>query len=78
MVMAREDRKSAGGYWVLLALVPVLYTLSVGPVVSGCERLGLSPYTVFHTVYAPFAWLTDHTSLGGVIGWYVCLWGATW
>lgn len=64
---------------VLLALLPVLYVLSTGPVVMMDRRLNTPPLgipsTGVLTFYQPLSWVCDEApSLGFVIERYVRLW----
>jgi hypothetical protein len=57
-----------------LAALPMLYVLSIGPVVMIADKAGLSPRP-FRKFYAPVIWLHDHTVLKQPIEWYAELWG---
>lgn len=64
---------------VLLALLPVLYVLSTGPVVMMDRRLNTNPLglpsTGVLTFYQPLIWLGDHAPpVNFMIGNYVKLW----
>ena len=56
--------------WVILA-APLLYILSIGPVL----RFGGKTLLPFDVIYAPVIWLHDHTPLEKPLEWYVELWG---
>jgi hypothetical protein len=72
---SEEKKRSRGLMWVvwLMALVPPLYLLSMGPVLLLWRRMGWHAEP-FMTAYAPAYWLHDHTPLQGLIGWYMRLW----
>jgi hypothetical protein len=55
---------------VMLVLLPVLYVLSVGPMVALTER-GLVSEGVFGTIYLPLIWLVDNCQPAEVfLNWY--------
>jgi hypothetical protein len=63
------------GVWVALLLVPILYTLSIGPAHYFIRRTdkGVRPYV---RAYTPVIWLHDHTSLEKPLERYLQWWGA--
>jgi hypothetical protein len=75
--MSSEEReRSRGLMWVvwLIALMPLAYVLSVGPVVATCDWAGWD-FEGLDTFYAPLDWLCLHTPLKGPLKWYVRVWG---
>lgn len=59
---------------VMLALLPVLYVLSVGPVAMMFPQ---EPPDWAKVVYAPLIWLAETSDVAAkVLEWYVRLWGA--
>jgi hypothetical protein len=56
-----------------LALVPALYTLSVGPAFYFVERTG-NGVDAMRTVYAPLLWLRNNTPLRTPLDWYFEMW----
>jgi hypothetical protein len=75
-----RDRSDLTGFWPLAALLaillvlPVVYVLSIGPVVALATAAGIDP-TGLKVIYAPVIWLHDHTALKEPLEWYVGLWG---
>ena len=76
MTTAAEPKSSIGGFWWLAAL-PLLYVLSIGPVLKVVQSSGPNPAkrSVLRQVYAPVVWLHDHTFLEKPIEAYCGLWG---
>jgi hypothetical protein len=75
--MSSEEKERSGSLvWVIgvLALAPLLYVLSIGPVVMLCERAGVNGGAV-RMVYAPVIWLHNNTPLQKPLEWYAGLWG---
>jgi hypothetical protein len=72
---SEEKGKSRGLYWVFgaLALVPILYVLSAGPISAICLQAGISPEAL-EGIYAPVIWLCEHTPLEGPLKRYLRLW----
>ena len=61
--------------WVsLLALVPLLYVLSMGPAVAVAGK-NQSNEAAIRAVYAPVIWLHHHTALAKPLEMYAKLWG---
>lgn len=58
----------------LLLLLPVLYVLSMGPVVMMVEKTGVGREQV-ELVYMPVIWLHDNTPLEKPLEMYGELWG---
>lgn len=58
----------------VVLLAPVLYVLSMGPVVALVER-GSLPHEPIEFFYAPVIWLHNHTALEKPLEWYGALWG---
>lgn len=57
-------------------LLPLLYVLSIGPVVAIAERTkSTESLKLLKAVYAPVIWLHDHTILKKPLEAYVELWG---
>jgi hypothetical protein len=73
---SEEKEKSRGLYWTLavLALLPLLYVLSIGPVVAVWHRAGGNMDAVW-AVYFPIILLHDQTPLRKPLEWYMRLWG---
>lgn len=71
-----EGRSTAEAIYIPLALVllPVLYVVSIGPVIAFVEWKGL-PYEPFETFYMPVIWLYEHTPLKTPLTWWAKLWG---
>lgn len=59
---------------LVMALVPLCYVLSLGPVAKAIDLLGVSrePAKAF---YAPVIWLHDHTPLRRPLELYLSAWG---
>ena len=78
MTTAAEPKSSTSGFrWLALAALPLLYVLSIGPVLKVVQRSGNTPAkrNALRQVYAPVIWLHDHTFLEKPIEAYVGLWG---
>jgi hypothetical protein len=75
--MNNENESSSGRLmWVLgMALIPVLYFLSVGPVLLLFKNSPHPPDKVLKTIYYPLILLHDHTFLKKPIEAYCDLWG---
>ncbi len=69
-----RDRDGTPAWATLLAALPVLYVLSLGPVILLAKKSGL-PQASLRAFYAPLIWLHDHTLLKQPLEWYVGLWG---
>lgn len=70
------DRNSGGKYGELilaLIIVPIVYVLSIGPVVALTEKTRLGPY--LETIYLPVILLHEHTFLEKPLEAYSELWG---
>lgn len=59
-----------------LAMVPVLYVLSVGPVAAINQKTGFLPREYFMGFYAPLSWSYRNTPMKAPLDWYLGLWGA--
>ncbi len=59
---------------LMLFLAPVLYVLSIGPVVALVQQTGQS-HDAVEAIYAPVIWLHDHTPLKEPLERYGKLWG---
>jgi hypothetical protein len=70
----RPNPSAAVGLFALLLAVPILYVLSMGPVVAISEKTGRGGEAV-KTFYAPIIWLHNHTILAKPLEWYAALWG---
>jgi hypothetical protein len=72
-----DETRSRRSYWfwlaVALMVAPVLYILSVGPVVYVIERTGTGDDAA-RVVYAPLEWLAANTPLRGPLVSYIDLW----
>ena len=53
--------------------VPVIYVLSLGPIVALYDKTGWDTRTV-EKVYAPVVWLHDHTILQKPLEHYIGFW----
>jgi len=60
-----------------LALLVVLYVLSIGPAIWFAQTVGPGPSTMnaLEVVYSPLRWAYDNTPLHGPLEWYVEIWG---
>ncbi len=70
----RERSSSVASLLGALVLLPLLYTLSIGPVAFVCEKLGV-PKEPMRAFYRPVVWLHDHTPLKRPLEWYLSLFG---
>ena len=59
---------------MFLVALPVLYVLSIGPVVAIASKTKTWP-GLSQQFYAPVIWLHDHTLLRRPLEIYVALWG---
>ena len=73
---SEEKERSRGLMWVvwLVALLPLAYVLSSGPVFLACEWAGLDLDGV-DLFYYPLDWLHANTPLEKPLDWYLQLWG---
>jgi hypothetical protein len=73
--MADETHRGSAFRWAAFAavLLPVFYTLSVGPAVYFVERTRTGDDAV-RTVYLPLIWLHDNTPFGKALEWYTEPW----
>lgn len=71
-----SDRRASGLEVVVIAVLalPVLYVLSVGPVVKVAQWLDLDGDRL-KTAYAPLIYLHDHTPMKKPLEWYIGVWG---
>jgi hypothetical protein len=70
------SKGSSGWFPVSAMLLPLLYVLSIGPVVAIAERTkSTESLKLLKAVYAPVIWLHDHTILKKPLEAYVELWG---
>jgi hypothetical protein len=60
--------------WVLVCL-PLLYVLSMGPVVAVTKNKPVTSLNVIKRFYAPVIWLHDHTFMKKPLEVYTGLWG---
>jgi hypothetical protein len=75
--MAASQTRGSGTAPLLLAiliLVPILYVLSIGPVVAVVEKTGTGREAVV-IFYAPVIWLHDNTPLEKPLEKYAEFWG---
>ncbi len=76
--MDRNERPQRATLGVVLAifvlLSPILYVLSMGPVVAISEQTGTGREAM-EIVYYPVIWLHDNTPLEKPLEWYGALWG---
>lgn len=72
----RTPDKNAAGILAIVVVLPIIYLLSVGPVVYALEKFHVpkSYATYVQTLYAPILWLHDHTSLKKLVENYVKWW----
>jgi hypothetical protein len=70
-----EEGSGRGGLtWVwVLVFVPVLYVLSIGPVIAITQNK--PAYSFVRNFYAPVIWLHNNTVLKGPLEMYAKLWG---
>jgi hypothetical protein len=61
-----------GMAWFFVA-TPLLYVLSIGPVLAFGDKT-LLRLEVVEVIYAPVIWLHDHTPLKKPLEWYVDWW----
>jgi hypothetical protein len=78
----RSQHQSSGALWTLWILsVPLVYVLSVGPVVrltmDNSHARGVPEWV--DALYRPLGWIHEHTPLEKPLEWYMELWlkGAT-
>lgn len=72
-----EESASSGlfGVWLFVALMPICYILSIGPVGGiAKKRVGASWVDAARKFYYPVTWLHDHTFLEKPIEVYFRLW----
>ncbi len=70
-----QDQKGNSVEVVLVCvLLPVLYVLSIGPVVWLVKKLNW-PDELFERFYQPVVWLHDNTALKVPLEWYSNLFG---
>ena len=75
----QEDEQGAGRggltwVWVLVCL-PVLYVLSIGPVVAVTKNKTVPSTNAIKRFYAPVIWLHNHTFMKEPLEVYAGLWG---
>ena len=71
----RESGRGGGPIWIMLvAALPILYVLSIGPVGALTKNNANSRLTV-RAVYYPVMLLHDHTPLKKPLEAYARLWG---
>lgn len=59
---------------MITVMLPVLYVLSLGPVIMMIERGGMST-EFWQWFYAPLEWLCEHVDfIRTFVEWYVSLW----
>ena len=63
-----------GSIFGFLMWAPVLYLLSIGPIVRLVED-GYLPRDPVAAAYAPVSWLHENTPLAKPLEWYAALWG---
>ncbi len=69
---SKSDHRAA---IALVAMLPLLYVLSIGPV-DALVRRGVIPATqTLSDFYHPIHWLHDHETFRGPIDQYLKLWG---
>lgn len=73
-----EPKSSSSGGWLWLALLPVLYVLSLGPVVKVCLLYGINTGGkvggAIDLFYSPLKWLRDNTFLREPLDAYINFW----
>ena len=67
-------KPNQGGIMAALLLLPVLYVLSFGPVVTIAVKYRVRDSTL-RWIYFPVFWLHDHTILKKPLEGYAGLWG---
>ena len=75
--MSPESKRTGSGAAVALLiaiLLPILYVLSIGPVVALVEKTGVGDEAA-RVFYAPVIWLHDNTPLEKPLEAYAELWG---
>jgi hypothetical protein len=76
---ARRKSISAAHIAGIIAVLCLLYVLSIGPVMGMMLWAGATPdgpaIVCFCAAYAPILYLDDHTPLQGAIGQYIGWWG---
>ena len=70
----QESRRGGLSWVTLVAFVPVLYALSIGPVGAITKNKPNIP-AALRTFYYPLGWLHDHTPLEKPLEAYANLWG---
>jgi hypothetical protein len=71
-----HNSRSGIPLWVWAAiLIPLLYFLSLGPVLFLFKHTSNPPDKALHVFYYPLVLLHDHTILRGAIEAYCDLWG---
>jgi len=76
--MSDDSRRGSESTAIFVPLLlPVIYMLSIGPVIFAVEKLHAksSMQKPVMTFYAPMSWLHDHTALKQPIERYVHWWG---
>jgi hypothetical protein len=74
--MSDEPQKTGRAGWLFVlgaVLLPVLYTLSVGPTAYIQRRTGARGDAV-RAFYAPLIWLHDNTPMEKPLEWYTGQW----
>ncbi len=61
----------------IVALLPSIYLLSMGPVGAGAQKIG-GRQAWLADVYAPVRWLHHNTPAKIPLEWYARLWGYKW
>lgn len=72
----RNSNSATTGILAIVAVLPLIYAFSIGPVAYGVEKFPASrsmrPFIM--TFYEPLTWLHDHTSLKQPLESYVDWW----
>jgi hypothetical protein len=71
----QEAKTGPGGFGWIVAIAPLLYLLSLGPVVALTNNKPPATQNIVRTLYFPIIWLHNHTPLKKPIEAYARLWG---
>ncbi len=68
-----RSEKSGSLWWLLVAVVPLLYVLSCGPAIYVFEKTHANP-DLFEKIYGPLIWLHDRTPMKKPLEVYAQFW----
>jgi hypothetical protein len=71
----QEAKPGPATFGWIVAIAPLLYLLSLGPVVALTKNKPPSTQNIVRAVYFPLIWLHNHTPLKKPIEAYARLWG---